>query len=53
MWGITVYLMRLADYLQGHKDKKLVGCIIILLKMKMLSLIICTKNMAYKLKTVS
>ena len=22
MWGITVYLMRLADYLQGRKDKK-------------------------------
>ena len=22
MWGITMYLMRLADYLQGHKDKK-------------------------------
>jgi hypothetical protein len=22
MWGITMYLMRLADYLQGDKDKK-------------------------------
>ena len=22
MWGITMYLMRLADYLQGRKDKK-------------------------------
>ena len=22
MWDITMYLMRLADYLQGHKDKK-------------------------------
>ena len=22
MWGIAMYLMRLADYLQGHKDKK-------------------------------
>ena len=23
MWGITIYLMRLVDYLQGRKDKKL------------------------------
>ncbi|HEX2406404.1 MAG TPA: hypothetical protein VHJ38_04260 [Nitrososphaeraceae archaeon] len=22
MWGITLYLMRLADYLQGRKDIK-------------------------------
>ena len=22
MWGITIYLMRLADYLQGRKDKR-------------------------------
>ena len=22
MWGITIYLMRLVDYLQGRKDKK-------------------------------
>jgi hypothetical protein len=22
MWGSVMYLMRLADYLQGHKDKK-------------------------------
>ena len=22
MWGITMYLMRLADYLQGDTDKK-------------------------------
>lgn len=22
MWGITIYLMRLVDYLQGRKDKR-------------------------------
>ena len=22
MWGMTIYLMRLVDYLQGRKDKK-------------------------------
>ena len=22
MWGITIYLMHLVDYLQGRKDKK-------------------------------
>ena len=22
MWGITIYLIRLVDYLQGRKDKK-------------------------------
>lgn len=22
MWGITIYLMRIADYLKGRKDKK-------------------------------
>ena len=22
MWGITMYLMRLADHLQGRKDKR-------------------------------
>ncbi len=23
MWGITIFLMRLADYLQGQKDKRI------------------------------
>jgi len=45
MWGITMYLMRLADYLQGRKDKKLVRYVIILLKMRVLSLTICKRNM--------
>ena len=50
MWGITMYLMRLADYLQGRKDKKLVRYVIILLKMRVLSLTICKRNMACKFK---
>jgi hypothetical protein len=48
MWGITMYLMRFADYLQGRKDKKLVGYVIILQKMRMFSITICKRNMACK-----
>ncbi len=52
----STYFFRIlffADYLQGRKDKKLVGYVIILLKMRMLSITICKMNMAYKLKAVT
>ena len=34
MWGITIYLMRLADYLQGRKDKRTCTNVTLLQKMK-------------------
>jgi hypothetical protein len=53
MWGITMYLMRLADYLQGPKGKKTCRICNYIAKNENALITICKRNMTYKIKTVN